>query len=65
MKSAFFDIVIHMPIVRRDAVLADGRELFYYDDADTALSPDRAIDTRDLDPRPDTATMRQDVLTGE
>ena len=52
-------------VVRRDAVLADGRELFYYDDADTRLGPDRAVDARVLDPRPETATMRQDVLTGE
>lgn len=52
-------------IVRRDARLADGRELFYYDDADTALGADRAVDARVLDPRPGTATMRQDVLTGE
>ena len=51
--------------MRRDAHLADGRELFYYDDAGTALGPDRAVDTRVLDPRPQTATMRQDVLTGE
>ncbi len=52
-------------IVRRDTHLADGRELFYFDDAGTALGPDRALDTRILDPRPETATMRQDVLTGE
>ena len=52
-------------IVRRDARLADGRELFYYDDADTRLGPDRAVDARVLGPRPETATMRQDVLTGE
>jgi len=52
-------------IVRRDALLADGRELFYYDDATTELGSARAIDARVLDPRPDTATMRQDVLTGE
>jgi UDPglucose--hexose-1-phosphate uridylyltransferase len=54
-----------MSIVKRATVLADGRELIYYDDADTALGPERAIDTRVLDPRPETATMRQDVLTGE
>lgn len=54
-----------MPIRRHDAHLADGRELFYFDDADTALGPDRAIDHRALDPRPQTAIMRQDVLTGE
>ena len=52
-------------IVRRDAHLADGRDLFYYDDAHTSLGPDRAVDARALDPRPETATMRQDVLTGE
>jgi UDPglucose--hexose-1-phosphate uridylyltransferase len=54
-----------MPIVRHDSFLADGRELFYFDDADTALPPERALDARSLDPRPETATMRQDVLTGE
>ncbi len=52
-------------IVKRSATLADGRELFYYDDADTRLGAERRIDTRRLDPRPPTATMRQDVLTGE
>lgn len=51
--------------MRRDAHLADGRELFYYDDAATTLGPDRGVDARVLDPRPQTATMRQDVLTGE
>ena len=54
-----------MPITRHDTVLADGRELIYFDDADTSLTPERAIDTRELDPRPETAMMRQDVLTGE
>jgi UDPglucose--hexose-1-phosphate uridylyltransferase len=61
----FFDIVIHVPIVRHDALLADGRELFYFDDADSTLPPQRAIDERRLEPRPQTAIMRQDVLTGE
>ncbi len=45
--------------------LADGRDLIYYDDADTALTADRAADARHLDPRPATATMRQDPLTGD
>jgi UDPglucose--hexose-1-phosphate uridylyltransferase len=45
--------------------LADGRELIYYDDAETTLSAERAIDTRALDARPTTATMRLDVLTGD
>lgn len=52
-------------IVKRPTVLADGRELIYFDDADTKLSPERKADGRPLDPRPETATMRQDVLTGE
>lgn len=52
-------------IVKRTTALADGRELIYFDDADTTLGPDRAVDARALDPRPAAATMRQDVLTGE
>jgi len=52
-------------IVKRSTLLADGRELIYFDDADTTLGPDRAVDSRVLDPRPAAATMRQDVLTGE
>jgi UDPglucose--hexose-1-phosphate uridylyltransferase len=45
--------------------MADGRELYYFDDADTTLPEQRSPDLRVLDPRPQTATMRQDVLTGE
>ncbi|WP_442922290.1 galactose-1-phosphate uridylyltransferase [Microbacterium sp. No. 7] len=52
-------------VVRRSTRLADGRELIYYDDPGTALGPERAVDARALDPRPVTATMRQDVLTGD
>jgi len=52
-------------VVKRATRLADGRELIYFDDPDTTLGPDRAVDARDLDPRPETATMRQDVLTGD
>ena len=52
-------------IAVRPGRLADGRELIYFDDADTALPPERAIDARTLDPRPPTARMRQDALTGE
>ena len=51
--------------MKRPARLADGRELIYFDDADTRLGPERRIDERPLDPRPETATMRQDVLTGD
>ncbi|WP_417563424.1 galactose-1-phosphate uridylyltransferase [Microbacterium sp.] len=52
-------------VVKRAGRLADGRELIYFDDPGTTLGPDRAIDARALDPRPETATMRQDVLTGD
>lgn len=52
-------------VTKRHVPMADGRDLFYFDDADTTLGPDRAVDARELDPRPATATMRQDVLTGE
>lgn len=52
-------------IVKRSTTLADGRELIYFDDADTTLPPERAADARHLDPRPATASMRQDPLTGE
>lgn len=52
-------------IVRRDARLADGRALIYFDDADTSLGADRRVDERALDPRPATATMRRDPLTGD
>ncbi|MFP7762097.1 galactose-1-phosphate uridylyltransferase [Marisediminicola sp. LYQ85] len=53
------------PITKREYLLADGRELIYFDDSDTTLSPDRKPDERVLDARPATAVMRQDVLTGE
>ncbi|MBX3100251.1 MAG: galactose-1-phosphate uridylyltransferase [Salinibacterium sp.] len=52
-------------ITKHETTLADGRALIYYDDADTSLTADRVTDARTLDPRPDTATMRQDPLTGE
>ncbi len=52
-------------VVKRPTRLADGRELIYFDDADTTLGAARAVDVRALDPRPETATMRQDILTGD
>ncbi|UIN30226.1 galactose-1-phosphate uridylyltransferase [Microbacterium binotii] len=52
-------------VVKRPTRLADGRELIYYDDPDTTLPPERSIDARELAPRPETATMRLDVLTGD
>lgn len=52
-------------IAVRRARLADGRELIYFDDADTTLGPERAVDERELAPRPPAAHMRQDPLTGD
>ena len=52
-------------IAVRRSTLADGRELLYFDDADTVLGSERAVDARALDPRPVTAEMRQDPLTGD
>ncbi len=57
--------VIDPRIAVRPTMLADGRELIYFDDADTRLPAERAIDERELAPRPATAEMRQDPLTGE
>ena len=51
--------------VKRTTTLADGRELIYFDDPDTTLDGDHHVDARVLDPRPATAVMRQDVLTGD
>ncbi|CAH0204334.1 Galactose-1-phosphate uridylyltransferase [Microbacterium sp. Bi121] len=52
-------------VIKRATRLADGRELIYYDDPGTTLGPDRSVDARTLDPRPGTANMRLDVLTGD
>ena len=52
-------------VVKRSTRLADGRELFYFDDPGTALGAERAVDARALDPRPESASMRLDVLTGD
>lgn len=49
----------------RTDVLADGREILYFDDADSTLGEERSADTRELPARPATASMRQDPLTGE
>jgi hypothetical protein len=35
-------------IAKRVSALADGRELIYFDDADTTLPPDRASDPRPI-----------------
>jgi UDPglucose--hexose-1-phosphate uridylyltransferase len=52
-------------ITKRVTRLSDGRELIYFDDADTSLAPDRAADTRPPAPRPALPELRQDPLTGE
>ena len=39
-------------VVKRTTRLADGRELIYYDDPDTTLGPERAVDARDRSPGP-------------
>jgi UDPglucose--hexose-1-phosphate uridylyltransferase len=52
-------------ITKRVTRLSDGRELIYFDDADTTLGPDRAQDTRRPEPRPPAPALRQDPLTGE
>ncbi|WP_307858566.1 galactose-1-phosphate uridylyltransferase [Microbacterium flavescens] len=52
-------------VVKRTTRLADARELIYYDDPGTSLGPERSVDARQLGPRPETATMRRDVLTGD
>ncbi len=52
-------------IVKRQAKLSDGRDIIYFDDADTVLSPDRKVDSRDPIARPEIAHMRQDLLTGD
>jgi len=45
--------------------LADGRELIYFDDAESALAVERKPDLRDLEPRAATGEMRLDPLTGD
>jgi UDPglucose--hexose-1-phosphate uridylyltransferase len=57
--------ILDSRIAVRRSTLADGRELLYFDDADTVLGAERAVDPRALDPRPATAEMRQDPLTGD
>jgi len=52
-------------IARHRHLLADGRDLIYFDDPDTTLPPERSVDSRAAATRPATASMRQDPLTGE
>lgn len=57
--------VADQSIARHASTLADGRDLIYFDDPDTTLPPDRAPDLRVATERSQTASMRQDPLTGE
>jgi UDPglucose--hexose-1-phosphate uridylyltransferase len=52
-------------ISKKVSQLADGRELIYFDDADSNLAPERKADLRNLGERPAVAEMRLDSLTGE
>lgn len=52
-------------IAKQQAKLADGRELFYFDDRDSKLSPTRKPDSRESQERPAVAQMRLDSLTGD
>jgi UDPglucose--hexose-1-phosphate uridylyltransferase len=47
------------------AKLFDGRDIFYFDDADSNLPASRKTDERPADSRPAVAQMRLDSLTGE
>ena len=49
-------------IAKRVTRLSDGRELIYFDDADTALPPDRKADERPPAPRPPEPELRLDPL---
>jgi UDPglucose--hexose-1-phosphate uridylyltransferase len=50
---------------RIDGKLFDGRDIFYFDDASSALPAERKQDTREAAERPATAGLRYDPLTSE
>lgn len=52
-------------IAKHSAKLADGRDLFYFDDFGSKLPSQRKPDTRELPERPAVAQMRLDSLSGE
>lgn len=54
-----------MTFSRIDGKLFDGRDLYYFDDAQTRLSDSRKPDTRESAERPKTAQLRFDPLTSE
>lgn len=50
---------------KHEAKLSDGRDLIYFDDSGSALSPNRKTDQREPAERPGVAEMRLDSLTSE
>ncbi|WP_374954020.1 hypothetical protein [Rathayibacter sp. AY1F7] len=59
-------ITLSAGVVKRPHTLADGRELLYFDDADTTLPPERAADARHLDgPARGERHERGEVLAAE
>ena len=48
-----------------EAKLFDGRDIFYFDDAESRLPATRKQDQRESDQRPETAALRHDALSGE
>ena len=53
-----------MPASHQRANLSDGREILFFQDHDSP-APLIAVDPRPNDSRPDSGTLRFDVLTGE
>lgn len=51
--------------VKHSAKLSDGRDLFYFDDRNSALAANRKQDQRPAIERPEVAQMRLDSLTSE
>lgn len=54
-----------MPTIKRPTKMNDGRELIYFDDAESSLPSFRKPDSREPAERPAVAEMRLDSLTGD
>ncbi len=48
-----------------EAKLFDGRDIFYFDDAESKLPVERMQDQRESEQRPETAELPYDALSGE
>jgi UDPglucose--hexose-1-phosphate uridylyltransferase len=55
----------YRPAHRTGTLLADGRELFYFDEPDTRVDRTKEIDRRDLSPAHTSSTMRRDRILDE